>query len=247
VRATAIEFRLRMAILVAIIALGFWSPWIEAWGVGQRMSLMEWLALEASRLGLLSFALATPAAIIAAALLAAAGVVLRVWGAAYLGTGVVHNREMKAGAVMADGPYRFVRNPLCLGTWFMVAAMSFIMPAGGALFVMVLLMLFLVRLILGEEAFLSAQLGEPYRAYLRAVPRLLPRLRSSLPQGGRLPHWGQALIAEVNPIGVFFVIAILSWNYDSRLMTRAILIVFGVSLIVRAIVPGASRETDVAA
>ena len=38
------------------------------------------------------------------------------------------------------------------------------------------------RLILGEEAFLTGQLGEPYREYLRAVPRLIPRWHSNLPQ-----------------------------------------------------------------
>jgi protein-S-isoprenylcysteine O-methyltransferase Ste14 len=189
-RASAIEFRLRMAIMVAVIALGFWSPWIEAWGIGQRISLFEWLALELSRTGLLIFTTATGVAIAMATLLAAAAVVLRVWGSAYLGPGIVNNAEMKAGAVMADGPYRHVRNPLYLGSWCMIAAMSFIMPVSGAPFVMVLLTVFLMRLILGEEAFLTAQLGEPYRAYLRAVPRLFPRVRTNLPQGGRTPRWG---------------------------------------------------------
>src|SRR5579863_6373018 len=100
VRASAIEFRLRMAINAAIVVLGFWSPWIEAWGIGRRISLMEWLALEASRTGLLPFTAATPAVIVLAALLAAAGAVLRLWGTAYLGPGVVNNLEMKAGAVV---------------------------------------------------------------------------------------------------------------------------------------------------
>jgi len=50
--ASAIEFRLRMVINAAIIILGFWSPWIEAWHIGRRMSLLEWLALELSRTGL---------------------------------------------------------------------------------------------------------------------------------------------------------------------------------------------------
>src|SRR5580658_1108366 len=142
-RATAIEFRLRMAIMVAVIALGFWSPWIEGWDIGRRVSLLEFAALELSRLGLLAFTDATPVVIVVAALLAAIAVVLRVWGTAYLGPGIVNNAEMKAGVVMADGPYRHVRNPLYLGTWCMVAAMSFIMPATGALFVMVLLTVFL--------------------------------------------------------------------------------------------------------
>lgn len=243
-KASQIEFRLRVAIMVAVIALGFWSPWIEAWGIGSRISLLEWLALEPSRLGLFPFTIATPVAIALASLQAAAGVVLRVWGTAWLGRGVVNNSEMKAGAVMADGPYRFVRNPLYLGTWFMIAAMSFIMPATGALFVMILITLFLLRLILAEEAFLAARLGEPYQAYLRAVPRLFPRLRSNLPRTGLEPHWGQSLLSEINPIGVLFTVAVLSWSYNNRLMVRAILVSFGLSLVVKALMPGKQRGED---
>src|SRR6516165_9559367 len=57
-RASVLEFRLRMAINTAIIVLGFWAPWIEWWGIGRRISLVEWLALELSRSGKMSFAVA---------------------------------------------------------------------------------------------------------------------------------------------------------------------------------------------
>ena len=113
---------------------------------------------------------------------------------------------MKAGAVMADGPYRYVRNPLYLGVWFMVAAMAFLMPPTGALFAMTLLTVFLLRLILGEEAFLSAQLGEPYQAYLRAVPRLIPRLRTTCAACSAASLTGSALCwPKITPIGVFLI------------------------------------------
>jgi hypothetical protein len=39
--ATKIEFRLRMIIMTAIVVLGFYAPWIEGWGLGQRISLWE--------------------------------------------------------------------------------------------------------------------------------------------------------------------------------------------------------------
>ncbi len=236
-RASAIEFRLRMAINAAIIILGFWAPWIEAWGIGRRVTLLEWLSLELSRTTLVSFTVAVPVVIALSAVLAAVGAVLRVWGTACLGTGTVNSLEMKAGAVMADGPYRYVRNPLYLGLWFMVAAMAFIMPVTGALFAVVLISVFLMRLILAEEAFLSVQIGQPYTQYIRAVPRILPRLRSSLASAGSHPHWLRAALAELTPIGVFVALAFLSWTYDSRLMGRAILIFFGASLVVRALMP----------
>lgn len=236
-RATAIEFRLRMAINAAIIVLGFWAPWIDAWHIGSHVSLLEWLALELSRMGLLSFTLATPVVIVAAALLSGIGALLRVWGTAYLGAGTVQSMSMKAQGVMADGPYRYVRNPLYLGLWFMVAGLAFLMPPTGALFAIVLISVFLLRLILGEEAFLSSQLGEPYRAYLASAPRLIPRLRTTVAHRGRKPNWLRGALAELLPIGVFFTLAALSWSYDNRLMGRAILIVFGASLVVRALLP----------
>lgn len=243
-RASAWEFRWRLGIMAAIISLGFWAPWIDAWGVGGRISLLEWLALELSRSGLVRFTGATVAVILLASAIAAKAAILRVWGTAYLGAGVVNNAAMKAGAVVADGPYRYVRNPLYLGTWGMIAALSFAMPPTGALFTMVLLTVFLLRLILGEESFLAGQSGEGYALYKRAVPRLYPRLRGRLPSSGHPAHWARAILAETNGIGVFLIFAVLSWRYDNRLMLRAILINFGLSLVIRALMMNSDREEN---
>jgi protein-S-isoprenylcysteine O-methyltransferase Ste14 len=240
--ATKIEFRLRVAIIAVIITLGFWAPWIEPLGIGHRTPLMARLAFELTRLGIFRFAAAVPAVVILATLLAAIAVVLRIWGTAWLGTAAVLHGQMKAGAVLADGPYRYVRNPLYIGSWCMFAAIAFVMPPTGALVAMVLLTAFLLRLILGEEAFLTGQLGQPYKNYLRAVPRLLPRLRVKLwPDGiqptGRKPQWLRAIISEVNPIGIFITMAFLSWSYDHWLMVQAIIVSLGVSLVVHALLP----------
>ena len=238
------EFRLRMAINAVIIILGFWAPWIEQWGIGHRISLIEWLALELSRAGAMSFAIATTVLIIAAAAIAAKGALFRVWGTAYLGPGTVNNSNMVAGRVMADGPYRFLRNPLYIGLWCMVAAMAFLMPVTGAVFALVLITIFAIRLTLGEEAFLRAQLGEPYDAYLRAVPRFIPRLRRAPPPAGAKPHWLRAVLAELTPIGILVAILVYSRNYDLALASRVILVFFGVSLVVRAFLPGVGFKSE---
>jgi protein-S-isoprenylcysteine O-methyltransferase Ste14 len=244
-KASAILFRFRTVILTVIMCIGFWAPWIEIWGIGSRISLLEWLALEISRLGLLRFTVATPVVIVCGALVAAMGVVFRIWGSAWLGPGIVLNAQMLAGSVMADGPFRYVRNPLYLGVCCMIAALALLMPASGALFVLIAVPSFLFCLILGEESFLAGQIGEPYRLYLRTVPRLLPRLRTTLTPTGNKPHWLQAVASEINPIGVFVTIAFLSWTYDNRLMIRAIIVTFGLSLVVRALMPGL-RQTSIA-
>jgi protein-S-isoprenylcysteine O-methyltransferase Ste14 len=242
-KASAIEFRLRMIINTVIIVLGFWAPWIETLRIGSRISLLEWLALELSRHGLLRFSVATPVVIVIAALIAAKAAVLRVWGAAWLGPATVQHGQMQAGTVMADGPYCYVRNPLYLGLWGEVAALAFLMPVSGALFAMAAMTLFLLRLILGEEAFLTRQLGAPYQDYMRAVPRLIPRLHPALPRTGRKPQWLHAVFSELAPIGIFISIAFLSWTYNNRLMMQAILVSFGISLVVRALLPGIKAES----
>jgi protein-S-isoprenylcysteine O-methyltransferase Ste14 len=204
-RASAIEFRLRMAINAAIIVVGFWAPWINGRGSStvfvQRIPLLEWLALELGRTGLVRFTIAAPLVIGVGAAIAAIGALLRVWGTAYLGTGTVTSMDMKAGRVVADGPYRYMRNPLYLGLWCMVAAMAFLMPATGAVFAMVFITVFLLRLVLAEEAFLAARIGEPYKLYLRAVARIFPRPHTNLERGGSRPHWLRAVLAEIMPLG----------------------------------------------
>jgi protein-S-isoprenylcysteine O-methyltransferase Ste14 len=241
-KASAIEFRLRMPIMVAIVVLGFYAPWIEWLSLGPRRPMLEWLPLELSRTGVLSFAVATPIVICIGAILALLGAIFRVWGAAYLNYATIHHGEMQGGAIMADGPYRFMRNPLYVGGWFMIAAAAFLMPPTGALVSFVLFTVFLLRLILAEEEFLGTSLGEPYRQYLCVVPRLMPKFRAGLPSSGQKPHWFTALIAEINPIGMFVTLAVLSWSYDYLLMLKGILISFGASLVVRALMRRESQN-----
>ena len=234
-RASAVEFRLRFPIIAGIVILGFWAPWVREADLANRISLLEWLALEVSRAGLLRFTYATPVLIVVAGLLGLIGAVLRVWGTAYLGYLTVHNSEMLAGSVMADGPYRYLRNPLYAGALFAMAATAFVMPPSGALVAAILLPVFYLRLALGEEAFLSATLGQPYRDYLAAVPRFIPRLRTSLPHAGNRPHWLTAIFSEIYPIGVFLTVGVLAWRYDHQLMLEGILWSFVASLVARGL------------
>ena len=234
-KASALEFRLRMWIQIVIVFLGFWAPWLGPVDWSRRISTLAWLALEISRLGIASFTVAAPLVIVAGAVAAAIGMVFRVWGAAYLGYNVVHHAEMQGGAVMAAGPYRYVRNPLYLGGWFMMLAFCLLMTPSGALFTMVLETIFYLRLILGEEGFLTAKLGEPYKEYLRLVPRFVPRFRSCLPASPAKPHLLTAALTEINPIGIFVALAFLSWSYDNLLMLEAILATFMLSMVVRGL------------
>jgi protein-S-isoprenylcysteine O-methyltransferase Ste14 len=237
-------FRFRSILLWAILLTGFWAPWVQMWAIGARTPLLEWLALETTRAGLLTFTVATPVVIVAGALVAALGVGLRLWGSAWLGPGVVVHTQMQGASLTADGPYRHVRNPLYLGAYCWIAALSLLMPATGALFALIGVALLSIILIRGEESFLKSKLGQPYIDYLHSVPRLFPRLRTTVAPSGSQPHWGHAFLSEILPIGVFITIAFLSWTYDHDLMIRAVIITFGLSLVMRALMPPVKQEPD---
>jgi hypothetical protein len=154
--------------------------------------------------------------------------------------------ETKAGQVMADGPFRYLRNPLYVGSLLMKATIAILMPPSGALVSLTLLTIFVFRLILGEEAFLAGQLGAPYAAYCRAVPRLIPTLRPGVASGGQRPRWALALLSELTPVGVLVSFAALSWQYNAELLTRAVMISFGASLVVRALIAKRAEPSPVA-
>jgi protein-S-isoprenylcysteine O-methyltransferase Ste14 len=235
VKASAIEFRLRIWIQFIIVAIAIWAPWVQPWNLKLRISTLEWLALEMSRSGVVTFAVAVPIVIVFGSVLAALAAGLRVWGTAYLGSDIMQHGEMQARGVVAAGPYRYVRNPLYLGTWLMMMAISLLLTPSGALFLVVVSAFFFVRKILGEEAFLANKLDEPYQQYLRAVPRILPKLRPVIAPADARAHWITAIITELMPIGTLITVAVVPWTYDNTAALEGILISFVVSLIVRGL------------
>ena len=247
-KATTFEFRFRVVLMVAILALGFWAPWIDWLHFGTRTTAWLWLGFEAGSLGLTATAgIQSVTVLMIAIAIAAAGI--RVWGTAYLGAWTVNNPEMKAdasaGTVMTEGPYRYVRNPLYIGSWLCMAAVSALMPASGALMAILMLSVLLFRLILSEEDFLFLNLGAPYLTYQRNVPRLFPKLRTRVTESGKRARWGSALLSEIMPIGVALSFAVLSWSYNADLLIRAVLISFGISLVMRALLVPSTKPASV--
>ena len=148
---------------------------------------------------------------------------LRTWATAYLRTEIVHDAPMHSEALVADGPYRHVRNPLYLANLFLAAGFG-VMASRLGWVVMVLGMLLVVyRLILREEDGLLKTQGESYRAYLKAVPRLWPSLSARLPGSGAAPRWGQAFGAElfIWLFGVGVLIFAVTLNAKYALMVIA--------------------------
>ena len=61
-----------------------------------------------------------------AALLIGAAAAIRTWAAAYLGSEVVHDQTLHTERLVADGPYRHVRNPLYFGSLLLSIGLGFL-------------------------------------------------------------------------------------------------------------------------
>lgn len=235
-KATALEFRFRFLIHTVIYVLGFVAPW-NRWLHLDTVRTWQWLAAWPARAGWLSFSASTNAVLAFGVVFALAGALLRTWGAAYLGSGVVKDTAMHGDRMVAAGPYRYMRNPLYLGTFLHTFALALLMLPSGALFTITAIGLVELRLMLAEEAFLTVKLGEPYRAYCAAVPRILPSLRARVPDSGARPSWGIGFLGEIYMWGVVLSFVAFGWRYNSMLIIQGVLVSLGVSLVARAFVP----------
>jgi protein-S-isoprenylcysteine O-methyltransferase Ste14 len=178
--ASDFEFRHRFWFISGIFFAGFGTYWLD--GVPAATLLGD---------GRARWVAAAGAAIVAL------GAALRTWGTAYLRREVVRDTRVHVERLVADGPYRHVRNPLYLGTILLGVGMGTLASRVGFVVIALGMSLFALRLIAREEQALAEAQGESYRAYLRAVPRLVPSLRARVPAGGAAPAWRQALLGEL--------------------------------------------------
>ncbi|HWZ01329.1 MAG TPA: isoprenylcysteine carboxylmethyltransferase family protein [Edaphobacter sp.] len=235
-KATPFEFRFRFFILAVIYLLGFAAPW-NYWLHLDSIRTWQLLAAWPARSGWISFSTATVVVLLLGIVWSLKGAFLRTWGTAYLSPSVVHDQAMHGESVIAAGPYRYVRNPLYLGNLIHTLALALLMPPSGAVFCILAISLFQLRLIAAEESFLTAKLGEPYLAYCAKVPRLIPAFTPRVPASTLQPKWPLAFLGEIYMWGVVVTFATLGWRYNSILLIKGVLISLGLSLIVRAFLP----------
>ncbi len=252
-KASALEFRLRYLVHLVIFVLGFTAPWnylIDApSGFWSGKSLWLPAAVEIERAGWTSLTGATDLLLGVGIAFLVAAAVLRTWGAAYLGSAVVKDQAMHAAGtgvltgsgrgegVVADGPYRHLRNPLYLGTFLHTVGLALLMPVSGGVFAIVAIGIEQLRLIGGEEAFLEGKLGQTYLEYKASVPSLWPALRARVAGSGVRPAWGMAFVCEIYMWGVVAAFASVGMRYNAMLVTQGVLVALGVSIMARAFVP----------
>jgi len=210
-RATELEFRQRFWFIGGIFLVAFALYRVD--GVNAAQRVVDHLAPELdddARRRLLR------CIFLGGAGLGALGALLRMWATAYLRAEVVHDPQLHSDRLVADGPYRRVRNPLYTGLMLLVAGMAPLPSALGAAWMLVAQAVFVARLAAREEAALLAEHGDSYRRYLQAVPRFVPALRPRVPPAGGLAHWGRALLGETFLWAMVAGIVIFAFTFDLR-------------------------------
>jgi hypothetical protein len=193
-RATDFEFRYRFFFIVGIFWLGFGTYALGDINVSVALAsriLGPGVGPDSPRLEhsvRLMFALGSFAV--------ALGALIRSWAEAYLHSSVVHDKELHSSRLVADGPYRYVRNPLYLGNILLALGVGLMASRAGFVVLVLGMTLFVYRLILREEAGLLESQGESFRRFRESVPRLLPALRPRVPAGEARPDWVDGFVGE---------------------------------------------------
>ena len=101
------------------------------------------------------------------------GALLTLWGAWTVGVaGTTIKPFERTTRLVANGPFRFSRNPMYLGLVTMLLGSALALGTVGPWFVALALAVTLqLRFIRHEERALAASLGEPYELYRRSVRR----------------------------------------------------------------------------
>jgi protein-S-isoprenylcysteine O-methyltransferase Ste14 len=209
-KASTFEFRNRSWIITAIfiISFSFYALGDQNLVLVLLRCLRRWPTIPPTAVAHAVFGLGAILALLCA--------LIRTWAAAYLDTRVVHDQQLHSAHLVADGPYRHVRNPLYVGT--ILLALGFIPMAGrfGAVTLVVGVTTLVYRLIRREESELLNSQGERFREYCGAVPRLLPSPAPRLPASGSKPKWFQGLLGEAMMWGFFIALAGFALTFSPR-------------------------------
>ncbi len=192
-QATEFEFRRRFWIIALIFVIGFSLSAVDPVPIVVALRHLLAPSLGPRTPETLVF---TRVVFLSGAFLVFLCAAIRTWGSAYLKSDVVHDTKQHSDALVADGPFRYTRNPLYFANVPMAAGIGLLASRSGFLFLVLANWLFVHRLIYREEASLRQTQGAVYQEYFRRVPRFLPSLRPRVPAGGGKPRWAQAFFGE---------------------------------------------------
>ena len=169
-RASRHEGRLRIADVALLSFAPFWFGGIilyailPSWITFLSIPLPDWFRLIMVVADILSITFA-------------------VWGYRTLGKNWSHAlepskfRQKAEDALVTTGPYRYVRNPIYLGSFSLMVAQALVAANWLVLLPALPIIMVIYMQISGEEAMLIERFGDEYREYMKRTPRLIPRLR----------------------------------------------------------------------
>jgi protein-S-isoprenylcysteine O-methyltransferase Ste14 len=193
--ATEIEFRRRFWIIAGIFGVAFATYFGDPVNVSVALSRIICAPGRLDGSGKINDCVR--AFFLFGAFLATAAAFIRTWASAYLHSTVVHDVNLHLDRLVADGPYRYMRNTLYLGTILLSAGIGLLSSRIAVIILVGGMMLFTYRLILREEAGLLESQGESYRRYLRRVPRFAPLLKPGVASAGAQACWIDGLMGEM--------------------------------------------------
>jgi protein-S-isoprenylcysteine O-methyltransferase Ste14 len=202
---TKTEFKYRVWFFAALFCISFFCYAFDKENSAQFVA--NWLAREFphfSDVVWVRILLAAGAALIFFA------ATIRTWGTSYLHASVMHDSKLHTERLVADGPFRHVRNPLYFGNCLMSFGMGAAMSRIGFFVLVIGMFVFTYRLIFREESELSESQGEGYREYCAEVPRLLPSLKARVPSAGNAPNWVDGFLGELMFWGFVVSLALLA-------------------------------------
>jgi protein-S-isoprenylcysteine O-methyltransferase Ste14 len=165
---------------------------------------------------------------LAGVLLAILAAAVRTWATAYIRPEVMVDGALHSHTVIAEGPYRFVRNPLYLGTNLLALGYSLMASRLGAALLVTGVFLFNYRIILREERELTRVQGANYERFRQQVPRLWPRLRPRVVGSQRKPDWGGGLLGEMFFWGLALSMLVFAITFNLREYFLTLGLSFGV-------------------
>jgi protein-S-isoprenylcysteine O-methyltransferase Ste14 len=126
-------------------------------------------------------------------LLGFTGLALRVWGVGLISAQTMASMTLFTDRLITGGVYGLVRNPLYLGDLLLFTGYALFLPWPLGLAFVAFHVVRTLRLVGFEEAQMRASHAQAFDAYVRRVPRLVPRLAAPPPAQ---VNWTEGLAAS---------------------------------------------------
>ena len=135
---------------------------------------------------------------------------LRIVAVAY-SSPATRTRNVGASCLFSDGPYAYVRNPLYIGNFLILAGMMTMSWSGFPWYSICCFIIFWIEyymIIRVEEKALVRDLGEAYVIYKQNVPRILP-LFKPYKQSSQTPKYKAAFKSEIHSLRTELILIVL--------------------------------------